>query len=182
MKAAAKRPPRPRFKDNPQVSPHPTARRRRPPCRSGSGAITPPITRRPAPRRNMRSSVSAVGCIGLFGGDATSRERGARHPHDLRLPPTTRESQHAPLARRDWFSPARESARQPLTSMIRDKPPNARHHPRPHATLMKGKLRGRRVHAVVRCRRRGNYSSLHIAPTAPLLQPWHGLPQSHQSQ
>src|SRR2546422_2296342 len=28
--------------------------------------------------------------------------------------------------------------------------PNARHHPRPHSTIMKGSVEGRRVHAVVR--------------------------------
>jgi hypothetical protein len=50
--------------------------------------LTLPITRRPTPLINLTSLVSAVGCIGLFGGDATPRPRGARHPHDPRLPPT----------------------------------------------------------------------------------------------
>jgi hypothetical protein len=67
--------------------------------------ITPRITRRAAPMIRMTACVSAVGCMRLFGGDATSRPRGACHPHGLRLPPTTRELHHAPLARRDWFLP-----------------------------------------------------------------------------
>ena len=42
--------------------------------------LTPPITRRPTPQLQMTSHVSAVGCIGLFGGDAAPRARGAHSP------------------------------------------------------------------------------------------------------
>ena len=49
---------------------------------------TPPITRPLAPRRNLRTLVSRVGCIGLFGRDVTSMKRGARHARD---PPPARQ-------------------------------------------------------------------------------------------
>ena len=89
------------------------------------------ITRPPKPLLLMTTVVSRVACMRLFGGDSTSRPRGARHPHHLRLPSTTGESHHAPLARRNWFSLLPEAACQSFTSVIRDKPPNARHHPPP---------------------------------------------------
>jgi hypothetical protein len=64
---------------------------------------TPPITRRPARRREMTSFVSAVGCIGLFGGDAPVKLRGARNVHDSPPTPVTRKSNHARPARGDCF-------------------------------------------------------------------------------
>jgi hypothetical protein len=42
-----------------------------------------------------------VGCIGLFGSDASLRARGARDLHDPPPPPTTRELNDAPLATRN---------------------------------------------------------------------------------
>ena len=71
--------------------------------------LTPPITRRPARLRLMAGSVSAVGCIGLFGGDANLRTRGARNGHHPRLTPTTRGLNHAPRTRRICFSRVRIS-------------------------------------------------------------------------
>jgi hypothetical protein len=89
----------------------------------------------------------------LFGGDSTSRLRGARHPHNLRLPLATRESHHASLASRDCFSSAREAARQPFDSVIRDKPPNAAHHAPAHEIAFDDIIRvAGRVHALVRLR------------------------------
>jgi hypothetical protein len=83
-------------------------------------SITPPITRRPAPRRNMRSIVSAVGCIGLFGRDATLKHRAARATHHQPLAPITREPHHAPPARRNLFftrdSTSNLSSSQPAIS------------------------------------------------------------------
>ena len=101
----------------------------------------------------MTSLVSAVGCMRLFGGDPTSRPRAARHLHNLRLPPTTRESHHVPLARRNWFSLLPEAACQSFTLVIRGKPPNAAHHAPPHELAEDDNRRvGGRVHALVRFR------------------------------
>jgi hypothetical protein len=98
----------------------------------------------------MTARVSAVACMRLFGGDATSRPRGARHPHYLRSPPITRELHHAPLVRRDRFSPARELARQHFIFVIRQKPPNAAHHAPPRTSASDDRQRvGGRVHALV---------------------------------
>jgi hypothetical protein len=130
-----------------------------------SADITPHITRPPARLRILTTCVSRVACMRLFGGDATSRPRGARHPHDLRLPPTPRESHHAPLARHYWFSPAREVARQHFIFVIRQKPPNARHHPRPYSTSMRDSVAGRRVHAVVRPTQGGRLKPLRAQPS-----------------
>jgi hypothetical protein len=41
---------------------------------------------------------------------------------------------------------------QTFASLFRHEPPNARHHPRPHSMYMRGFVKGRRVHAVVRLR------------------------------
>jgi hypothetical protein len=63
----------------------------------------------------------------------------------------TREPNHARPIRRSRLI-VRHSARKPLSFVIRFKPPNARHHPRPNSRFMRGNVAGRRVHAVVRWR------------------------------
>src|SRR5215213_1928282 len=65
-------------------------------------------------------------------------------------------------------------------------PPNARHHPRPYSTYMRGMLMGRRVHAVVRCGVSlkvifGKAGHLHQVAEQPCLQrlipvDWDGQP------
>ncbi len=44
-----------------------------------------------------------VGCIGLFGGDATSRQRGARNAHNTQQASQPGELNHAPPANRNSF-------------------------------------------------------------------------------
>jgi hypothetical protein len=64
---------------------------------------TPRITRRHARRLMMKSSVSAVGCMRLLGGDATMKERGARNRHDSQAPAQTGELNHAARSNRNLF-------------------------------------------------------------------------------
>ena len=64
--------------------------------------LTPGITRRPE-RLYWRAIVSAVGCIGLFGRDAVSMQRGAHNDHDRPAAYQPGELNHAPPVNRNRF-------------------------------------------------------------------------------
>ncbi len=133
----------------------------------------------------MTATLPAVGCIGLFGGDATPMERAA-HPscisirasaktttphHHVTQPPKLRGARQRIRRTTSAANTGALSRTAPETQLLSfvgrnlrgqrgkalqlcfcHKPPNARHHPRPRATYMRGALKGRRVHAVVRLR------------------------------
>ena len=97
----------------------------------------------------MTARVSAVGCIGLLGGDAASKERGARPSHYQTAARRPAELHHAPHATRNSFL-REDTARKLFRCQVREKPPNARHHPPPRDIAKDEIIRvGGRVHAVV---------------------------------
>ena len=87
----------------------------------------------------MRDLLAGVGCIGLFGGDTTPRQRGARNAHDTQQPPQYGELNHAPPANRNSFFRKKE-ARKHTRLRLRYKPPNAANHPPAHPRLIRATL------------------------------------------
>ena len=78
--------------------------------------------------------------------------RARCHPHWPRDFPNRRRTRRAPTIQLPTHSTARaaHSTLSPLKPRASGAAPNARHHPRPHATYMRDCVPGRRVHAVVR--------------------------------